>query len=266
MLIFALQRTQTKMLATIEHNNKTYKVNLKDGIDISIPIAENGPRAWYVDKATIAPVINQHFIGSVALGGAVNFNQVQFNPHGHGTHTESVGHISKESFPISKALNSYFFIAQVISLKPEKAVVKKDWQTPGDSILTQQQISSALSGNKPEALIVRTLPNTSDKTSKNYSDSNFCYFESEALEWLASQGVQHLLTDLPSVDRESDGGLLKGHRAFWNYPNATRINASITEFIYVPDSVADGEYLLNLQVASFDNDAAPSRPVLFKLL
>jgi hypothetical protein len=29
--------------------------------------------------------------------------------------------------------------------------------------------------------------------------------------------------------------------------------------------VADGIYLLNLQVALFDNDAVPSRPVLFRI-
>ena len=33
--------------------------------------------------------------------------------------------------------------------------------------------------------------------------------------------------------------------------------------IYVPDEVLDGDYLLELQVPHFINDAAPSRPVLY---
>jgi hypothetical protein len=36
--------------------------------------------------------------------------------------------------------------------------------------------------------------------------------------------------------------------------------------IYADPSVSDGLYMLDLQVASFRNDAAPSRPLLYKLL
>jgi hypothetical protein len=42
-----------------------------------------------------------------------------------------------------------------------------------------------------------------------------------------------------------------------------RLEATITEMIYVPDNVADGSYLLNLQIAS--NDASPSKPVLYSV-
>jgi arylformamidase len=254
------------MKATIEHQGRTLTVNLSHGLDISIPLSSNGPRAWFVDKAIVAPVINQHFTGSVALGGAVNFNNIQFNPHGHGTHTESVGHIAHEVFPISTALVQYFFLSQVISISPEQVMVEDGWQKIGDSIITKEQLQTAIKNKITEALVIRTMPNNLDKKTKNYSNTNFCYIENEALSWLAAQGVQHLLVDLPSVDREADGGLLKSHRAFWNYPHATRKHSTITEFIYVADTIADGEYLLNLQVASFENDAAPSRPVLFKLL
>jgi hypothetical protein len=43
------------------------------------------------------------------------------------------------------------------------------------------------------------------------------------------------------------------------------MDCTITELAFVPDDVKDGLYLLNLQVAPFDNDAAPSRPLLFRL-
>ena len=39
----------------------------------------------------------------------------------------------------------------------------------------------------------------------------------------------------------------------------------MTELIYVPEEIPDGRYLLNLQIADFTSDAAPSRPVLFRL-
>ena len=34
--------------------------------------------------------------------------------------------------------------------------------------------------------------------------------------------------------------------------------------IYVPNEIEDGEYLLNLQIAPFESDCAPSRPLLLR--
>ena len=44
------------------------------------------------------------------------------------------------------------------------------------------------------------------------------------------------------------------------------VTSIITEFIYVPNAVKDGEYLLNLMIAPFDNDATPSKPILYEIL
>ena len=77
--------------------------------------------------------------------------------------------------------------------------------------------------------------------------------------------VQHLLLDLPSVDREEDAGQLLAHHAFWQYPAQPRREATITELIFVPDEVADGLYLLNIQITSLELDASPSKPVLYLL-
>ncbi|MGB1217373.1 MAG: cyclase family protein, partial [Saprospiraceae bacterium] len=74
-----------------------------------------------------------------------------------------------------------------------------------------------------------------------------------------------LLIDLPSVDREEDGGALLSHKAFWNYPKKPRTDCTITELIYIPDMVEDGMYLLNIQIASFEIDVSPSKPVLYRI-
>ncbi len=85
--------------------------------------------------------------------------------------------------------------------------------------------------------------------------------------------MSSLVVDLPSLDRADDGGRLAAHRVFWGLPPgcddaaaATRGRALVTELAYVPDSVPDGLYLLDLQVPAFGADAAPSRPVLYPLL
>jgi hypothetical protein len=77
---------------------------------------------------------------------------------------------------------------------------------------------------------------------------------------------------LPSVDKEKDEGKLLAHKAFWNVTDVknvnadARLNCTITEMIFVSDEVKDGSYLLNLQLASFENDASPSKPVLYSII
>ena len=84
--------------------------------------------------------------------------------------------------------------------------------------------------------------------------------------FIRERGIKHLLIDQPSVDREHDEGKLLAHKAFWNYSIKERLDATITELIYAPDSIPDGYYLLNLQIAPFENDASPSKPILDRFL
>ena len=77
--------------------------------------------------------------------------------------------------------------------------------------------------------------------------------------------VKHLLVDLPSVDREEDKGELAFHHAFWDVPNKPNLERTITELIFVENKIPDGKYLLEIQMAPFENDASPSRPVLYKI-
>jgi kynurenine formamidase len=254
------------MITHIEHLGQNHAIDLSAPIDISIVFHSNGPRAWYADKMRIAPVINRYFTGSVALGGNVNFNDIHFNPHAHGTHTETVGHISRELVSIEQGLERYWWLAKLISVEPELAMIDGIGVKKGDSIITLAQLQKALGNDIPEALIIRTLPNNNAKQHLNYSNTNFTFMQPEAAAWLAQQSIQHLLVDMPSIDREEDEGKLLAHYAFWNYPAQPRMKATITEMIYADNSIQDGTYFLNLQVASFRNDAAPSRPILYKII
>jgi len=67
------------------------------------------------------------------------------------------------------------------------------------------------------------------------------------------------------VDREEDEGVLAFHHAFWQVPENPNFDRTITELIYVDSDIPDGDYILNFQVAPFENDASPSRPVLYKI-
>jgi len=225
-----------------------------------------GPRAWYLEGANISPVKNEHFVGKVSLGGAVNFNNISFNPHGHITHTECVGHISKEFQSVNQLVRQFFYLSKVLTVTPEIMDDSHGRNEAGDRVITRACIEKVLaSQTSPEALVIRTHPNDPWKLVREYSNTNPIYVSCDAIEWLVSMGVNHLLLDVPSVDRESDGGKLLGHHAFWEYPLNTAYHRSITELIFVPEEIEDGEYLLDLQFAPIENDASPSRPVLYKI-
>ncbi|MDG1916759.1 MAG: cyclase family protein [Flavobacteriales bacterium] len=247
------------MIANITHKEKTFKVDLTQPIDISLPLKDgnDNPNAWYVPDVKMEAVVMGDWVGEVKKGGSVNFFNIFFNPHGHGTHTECVGHISKEKESINECVKTYFFTTQLISIEPT--------QQDGDLIITRAQIEQVIEP-QTESIIIRTLPNGKDKKNKAYSNTNPPYLEKEAADLLRELDIKHLLIDLPSVDKEQDGGALAAHHAFWNYPNNTRMDCSITELIYVPSSITDGHYLLNLSFAPFHNDASPSRPTLYALL
>ncbi len=249
------------MLATITHNKETFTVDLLKPIDLSIPLtSKKNPLAWYIDPPTFETVTDGEWVGKVSEGGDVNFTTITFNPHAHGTHTETVGHITEKIHSINKNLKTFFFVAEVITVIPEPLDNDED-----DFILRDKQFHSILKGKAPEALVIRTLPNAREKKTMNWSHTNWPFIEEKAMVRFRESGIKHLLIDLPSVDREKDGGALKAHHAFWNVEENIRLDATITEMIYVPHKVADGRYLLNLQIASFENDATPSKPVLYKI-
>lgn len=243
------------MLATIQLFGQKFTIDLDDFIDLSQGFHPNqGPRAWWVDYMKATPVRMGEWVGSVKEGGSVNFYDLLLNPHGQGTHTECVGHIRAEQDDVNQMIKSYWFPALLVSRKSQSDFISladvplpsKDWPY--------------------EALLVRSLPNSEEKKSREYSGSNPPAFFPNDMEHIADAGVKHFLTDLPSVDPEKDEGRLASHHAFFLKNGQVRPAHSITELIFVPDNVPDGRYLLNLQLAPIHNDAVPSRPLLFTLV
>lgn len=245
---------------------ENYKIDLSKPIDISLPITSDGknPIAWYQNQPEITPVKMGDWIGKVSEGkSSTNFNNIFFNPHAHGTHTECLGHITKDFYSINNVLKRYFFLAELISIQP-KAIGE-------DFVITKELVQLAIGSKTSKALIIRTLPNIDSKKHLNYSNTNPPYLSEEAAYFIREIGVEHLLIDLPSVDKEHDEGKLLAHKAFWNVKRVDKVNSdahfnsTITELIFVPNVVLDGSYLLNLQIVSFENDASPSKPVLYPL-
>ena len=237
-------------------NQKKYRIRMDQGVDISIPLDNHhGPNCFNAPPYKAEPLKSGNFIGDTRKGSPVNFYNISLNPHGNGTHTECIGHITKERYSINEQLSEHHFMAQVVS-----CALKKH---QGDLIVEKEPLINAVNG--VSALIIRTRPNSVAKKQKNYTNTNPPYLSTDAMKFIVEQNIKHLMVDLPSVDREEDGGSLKCHKIFWNYPEAPRMNATITELIFVPDTVKDGFYFCNLQIPSFQLDAAPSKVILYPL-
>lgn len=247
------------MQLSFNHNGIFYKIDTSKPLDISLGVRHDGQgtNCFYTDRPSFKPYQAGTFIGNVAQGGACNVDIINFTPHGNGTHTECIGHITAEQQSITDAMPQGLMMARLVTINPERV--------GDDLVINKNQISLPETDNGMEALIVRTLPNDASKKNRDYSGTNPAYFSPEALQYIKEKGVNHLLCDIPSVDREDDGGKLLAHKAFFGVPDAPRLNATITELIYANDSIEDGLYLLDIQIAPFQSDASPSRPLLYRL-
>ena len=238
------------MQMTVKIGKSSYRVDLKAPCDISIPVSFDKKQlsAFGGPPARREAYKAGDFVGDVRHGGSCNCEVYTFSPHLNGTHTECVGHITKKRIAVHDITTESLIPAILITV------------TPKEYLITAAMLKK-LKGEFLDALIIRTLPNGKNKTQRNYSKIPPPYFTAEAMRYIVRLGVRHLLVDFPSVDKNDDKELVN-HRIFWA---KNPLKKTITELVYAPDKVRDGHYLLNLQVAAFDADAAPSRPVLYKV-
>ena len=263
------------MKGSFEIGNAKVEIDFSKGNDISIPLNFNGeqPNTYGVAKATSSAYQDGQFIGDTRKGGPCNFETYSFTTHCNGTHTECIGHITNERISILSSLKEEMIPSTLVSVTPKSTIEN---YTPAlnkeDLVITKEDLKIQLKGVNIEflkAIIIRTLPNYKEKKSIDYMKETPAFFSIDAMEYLVSLGVKHLLVDTPSVDRLFDDGHLSAHNIFWETKgkelNANTQNKTITEMIFVPSSVEDGAYLLNLQIPAFVSDAAPSRPIIYKI-
>jgi kynurenine formamidase len=247
------------MIINLEWNGAIYKANLAKPKFLSIPLVFNqvGLNCFYAPHAEAYPVKSGEFVGSIEQGGAVNFFNLRINPHGNGTHTECQSHIYSGPLTINECLEQSHYIARIISVYPQK-------KENGDLVIEPESLMLDDVADT-DVLVIRTMPNDDQKLKQNYSGTNPPYLSQEAAACINQCGYKHLLIDLPSIDREEDGGLLAAHKAFWHEADQKISRKTITELIYIPNEIKDAVYLLSFQIAPFQMDVSPSRIAIFEL-
>jgi kynurenine formamidase len=267
---------------TIATDEGPLHADLDEPLDISIPYDFAGEQPSHFDAAAAraAPMRAGSFVGDVRLGGSCNCEELQLVPHCNGTHTECVGHVTAERVSVHQQVPGGLALALLLSASTVPIEESAESADPaphaGDHFITArvlEELWERHASSGVTALVLRSLPNDPGKRTRHYaSETPPPFLSNEAAALCVARDIEHLLIDLPSIDRTHDEGRLSAHRIFWglppgssNYAQAQRPRASVTELIFVPDSIADGRYLLDLQIAPFVSDAAPSRPVLYRL-
>jgi hypothetical protein len=268
------------MHLTFQIAGADYRFDTVAAHDISIPLDFYGdqPNAFHLPRASSEVVEAGNFVGDTRRGGGCNCETFTMNPHGNGTHTECIGHLSHARVMVTQLLRESFMPALLLSVPVRQSADENEGVIEkNDLVVTRGALEEAVAalGDIPRefftALIIRTLPNDPGKMSALYSGSNPCYISSAAMRFVRSLGVEHLLVDLPSVDREEDQGVLAAHRIFWDAPEESHdipepySSRTITEMVYANSSIPDGLYMLDLQIPSLLLDAAPSRPFLYAI-
>lgn len=270
------------MNAQLEVAGREVRVDLAHPFDLSLELDFHGPqvRHFGAPRASSQPFSAPGFPGSVAGGASCNCESITLIPHCNGTHTECVAHLTREALHAHRIVPRGLLPALLLSAEPVPASQARESSDPApqpdDSLLTRAALQALWPAElpfDPRALVIRTLPNELAKRARDYSNLTPPYLTREAARYLVERGIEHLVTDLPSIDRARDEGRLSAHRLFFGLSageatlaRAVRSQCTVTELAYIPDDAADGPYLLQLQVPAINGDAVPSRPLLYRLL
>jgi arylformamidase len=275
------------LIARMKLGGTEVAVDLARPLDLAIPLEFDGaqPRHFGAPQATSRPFESGGFRGEVTVGASCNCRTITLTPHCNGTHTESVGHLTREPFDAHRATPQGFVPALVVSVEPEPCSGTTESTSPtprgDDRLITRRALQAARArigaglpqAFTPRALVIRTLPNEPAKRTRDHSGTVPAYLTLDAVRGLVADDIEHLVLDVPSLDRTHDEGRLSGHRAFFGLParstslaEARRAHCTITELAFVPDEVPDGAYLLAIHAPAIGGDAVPSRPLLYALL
>jgi kynurenine formamidase len=269
------------VIGELSYGGQKVRAALDRGVSLAIAVefGAPGPRHFGAGAPASKPFSIGSFTGSVATGASVNCSTVTLTPHCQMTHTESVAHLTREPGDAWRVVPRGLLPAVVVSVVPEPARETSESTDPQpfptDTLISKRRLRAAWPMGRmvdPVAAVIRTLPNDPGKRTRDYTDLVPPYLTREAVEWLVEKRIEHLVLDVPSVDRTHDEGHLVGHRLFFGLPpgshargDASRSRATITELAFVPDEVHDGPCILSLAVPAIGGDAVPSQPIVYPL-
>lgn len=249
-------------------------VDFGAAVSLALPLdfARPHPQHFGAPLATSEPFRVGSFEGEVARGASCNCSRLVLIPHCNGTHTESAAHLTIAQRPLHQWLPVAPLPALLLAVRPAPAEGSGEDSDPppqaGDRLVTRAAVLAAWhphAHTRPRALLL--------DTGTPWNDPAPPFLSRQLMQELVDRGIEHLVTDLPSVDRLADQGRLTAHRLFFGLPPgstelaaATRPGASITELACFPAGLRAGPCAVQLQIPAWSGDAVPSRPLYLPLV
>lgn len=252
------------------------------GLDLATPVSlarplrfdGTDPRHFGAPAPRRRPLVLPGFEGEVLRGASCNCDTLEFVPHCHGTHTESVAHLVAEPHDACEVAPRGLLPALLLAVAPVEAGASGEDSDPapqaGDRLVTRAALLAAWPARlpfTPRALVLRT-----GMDAEAADDRTAPFLSRQCAAEIVARGIEHLVVDLPSIDRGHDQGRLCAHRLFFGLPaggrrlaDARRPACTITEFAAVPPRLPAGPYALQLALPRLAGDAVPSQPLLFRL-
>ncbi len=249
------------------------EVDFGGAVSLALPLDFDRPHPQHfgAPPASSEPFRVDGFEGDVARGASCNCRRVVLVPHCNGTHTESASHLTLAQRALHEILPLAPMSALLLCVEAVQAAASDEDSLPaphpGDRLITRAAVLAAWKDHepvRPEALLLHT--------GTAWDDPAPPFVSRQLMQALVERGIQHLVTDLPSVDRLADEGRLSAHRQFFGLPAgstdlaaASRPQATITELAHFPATLAPGPCALQIQVPAWSGDAVPSRPLYLPL-
>ncbi len=212
-----------------------------------IPDGENSG-AFSLPNFGSSPVVIGSFVGKVSEGGSCNVPVYNFTPHNL-THIETPNHIEDTGKDLSAFPPGFFCdIAQVVDLTD--AAFEENYILP-------EHLPETLEAN----FVIFRTPLSDQPSTADYSGTDPISFHPSTMQEIVDRWphVKVVLTDLPSVDKEDDGGKLLAHRNYFGL-NADQKGAlrAIVEFAHFPPLDSERYYIVmsppHIQSDSFVTD------------
>jgi hypothetical protein len=216
------------------------------------------------------------FSGTVLTGASCNCRNIQLLPHGNGTHSEGVGHLTYDEANVIDVLPKLPMPAVLLRLAALRAGdchETADYAPePNDWLVTQQICAAAW----PQAPAPR--PSVAVLALEPCETAVPPYLTRECTQWLVDRGIEHLIVELPSIDRLRDAGRLTAHRIFFGLPayaatapaprhsDARRPQATVTELAQIPRELTTRSGFVQWLAPAMLGDAVPTQPLWYDLL
>ena len=186
------------MELSITKAHKNFQIDPTSAVCLAIPYDYQGSQPNFFDSppGKAVPFKDDDFIGEVKNDKGCKVMIINQNIHSTGTHTECAGHILEKDIYIHDVLTPEFIRTELVSVTPKKwsqtnetyhcNVENDDW------VITKKELSDKIS-HSTDGLVLRTLPNSTEKLIRKYDASNTAFFTTEAIIYLKHLEIIHLV-------------------------------------------------------------------------